>query len=60
MDHGDRVSKIGYMKNRNNAVVTVEEIRENLDRDYFRRKYGDDRVIRCKFFDETLNREFLT
>ena len=36
------------------------EFRENLDRDYFQRKYGKDRIIRCKFFDETLNREFLT
>ena len=36
------------------------EFRENLDRDYFQRKYGKDRIIRCKFFDETLNRVFMT
>ena len=36
------------------------EFRENLDRDYFQRKYGGDRIIRCIFFDETLNRVFMT
>ena len=36
------------------------ELKENLDRDYFQRKYGADRIIRCKFFDETLNRVFMT
>ena len=36
------------------------EFRENLDRDYFQRKYGGDRIIRCKFYDETLNRVFMT
>ena len=36
------------------------EFRENLDRDYFQRKYGGDRIIRCKFFDETMNRVFMT
>ena len=36
------------------------EFRENLARDYFQRKYGGDRIIRCKFFNETLNRVFMT
>ena len=36
------------------------EFRENLDRDYFQRKYGGDWIIRCKFFDETMNRVFMT
>ena len=36
------------------------ELKENLDWDYFQRKYGADRIIRCKFFDETLNRVFMT
>lgn len=36
------------------------EFKENLDRDYFEREYGRDRIIRCEFFDETLNRVFMT
>ena len=34
--------------------------RDYLDREYFRREYGDDKIIRCKFFDETLNQTFMT
>lgn len=34
--------------------------KEQLDREYFRREYGKDKIIRCKFFDETLNKTFMT
>lgn len=36
------------------------DFRENLDREYFRREYGIDKIIRCTFFDETLNKTFMT
>ena len=58
-----KICSISCFRERNGAenwCGSSIEFRENLDRDYFQRKYGKDRIIRCKFFDETLNRVFMT
>ena len=43
-----------------NFCGSAIEYKENLDREYFRRKYGDDKIIRCTFFNGTLNKTFMT
>ena len=58
-----KICSVGCFHERNGAenwCGSSIEFRENLDRDYFQIKYGKDRIIRCKFFDETLNRVFMT
>ena len=59
----NKVCSVGCFRERDgveNWCGSSLEFRKNLDRDYFARKYGGDRIIRCKFFDETLNRDFIT
>lgn len=58
-----KICSVGCFREQNdveNWCGSFIEFKENLDREYFLRKYGGERIIRCKFFDETLNREFLT
>ena len=58
-----KICSVGCFRDRDgveNWCGSSIEFRENLDRDYFQRKYGGDRIIRCRFFDETLNRVFMT
>ena len=58
-----KICSVGCFRERDgveNWCGSSIEFRENLDRDYFQRKYGGDRIIRCRFFDETLNRVFMT
>ena len=58
-----KICSVGCFRERNGAenwCGSSIEFRENLGRNYFQRKYGDNRIIRCKFFDETLNRVFMT
>ena len=58
-----KICSVGCFREQNdveNWCGSFIEFKENLDREYFLRKYGGESIIRCKFFDETLNREFLT
>ena len=58
-----KICSVGCFREQNgveNWCSSSIEFRENLDRDYFQRTYGGGRIIRCKFFDETLNRVFMT
>ena len=58
-----KICSVGCFREMNGAenwCGSSIEFRENLERDYFQRKYGGDRIIRCRFFDETLNRVFMT
>ena len=59
----NKICSVGCFRERDgveNWCGSSIEFKENLDRNYFQRKQGRDRIIRCKFFDETLNRVFMT
>lgn len=59
----NKVCSVGCFRERDgveNWCGSCIEFKENLNREYFQRRYGADRIIRCKFFDETLNRVFMT
>lgn len=43
-----------------NFCCVALEWKECLDRDYLEREYGKDRIIRCRFLDESLNKTILT
>lgn len=50
-----KICSVGCFRERDgveNWCGSSIEFRENIDRDYFQRKYGGDRIIRCRFFDE--------
>ena len=59
----NKICSVGCFRERDgveNWCGSSIEFKENLDRNYFQRKHGRDRIIHCKFFDETLNRVFMT
>ena len=59
----NKMCSVGCFQERDgveNWCASCIEFKENIDRDYFQRKYGRDRIIRCRFFDETLNCVLMT
>ena len=61
MGHGDRVNRIGYIEVFHGDTKLMLDLAGEYTiyfGDWHGHYYTDE--IRCKFFDETLNREFLT
>lgn len=59
----NNICSVGCFRERDgveNRCGSSIEFKENLDRDHFQRQYGSGRIIRCRFFDESLNRVFMT
>ncbi len=59
----NKICSIGCFRERDgveNWCGSCIDFKENLERNHFQRMYGRDRIIRCKFLDETLNCVFLT
>ena len=59
----NKICSVGCFRDRDrveNWCGSCIEFKENLNRAYFQRKYGRDRIIRCRFFDESMNRVIMT